>query len=104
MKKNVSFILCLFLLCGLFIAMFSSVSAELVENTWHIKTPMSKGRNNLGVVTVDGKIYAIGGYSDGEGTVGTNERYDPVTDKWVTLTSMPTPRSCFAIVAYESKI
>ncbi|MCL1970209.1 MAG: hypothetical protein FWF66_01940 [Candidatus Bathyarchaeota archaeon] len=44
--------------------MFSSVSAsELVENSWNTKAPLSQARASLGVVAVDGKIYAIGGYA-----------------------------------------
>ncbi|MDR0797182.1 MAG: hypothetical protein LBE70_00465, partial [Nitrososphaerota archaeon] len=63
----------------------------------------------LGVVAVNGKIYAIGGsiadyiFSD-EDVVGTNERYDPETDTWTTLTPMTTPRVHFAIAAYKDKI
>ncbi|MDR2700341.1 MAG: hypothetical protein LBC12_06005 [Nitrososphaerota archaeon] len=67
---------------------------------------MTHARAGLGVVTVDEKIYAIGGYAVNESYeyVGTTERYDPKTDTWVTLTPMPTPRGYFAIVAYEDKI
>jgi hypothetical protein len=70
----------------------------------------------LGVVAVDGKIYAIGGSYQTEVPsydqfplyltkyVSTNEMYDPVSDTWVTLESMPTPRAYFAIAAYDNKI
>jgi N-acetylneuraminic acid mutarotase len=76
---------------------------------------MTQTRPSCGLVTLDGKIYAIGG-STLEASipvgnsiylrpiVGTNECYDPKTDKWVTLKSMPTPRESFAIVACEGKI
>jgi N-acetylneuraminic acid mutarotase len=107
MNKNVSFILVLFFLCGLFVSMLNPVSAEFVEDSWVRKTSMNFGRIDSGVVAVDGKIYVIGGYANHGNTtgfVGTNERYDPVTDVWFTLTSMPTPRLGFAIVAYENKI
>ncbi|MDR2707814.1 MAG: hypothetical protein LBB87_03595 [Nitrososphaerota archaeon] len=90
---------------------FSSVSAlDLVEDSWTVKTPMSQARAGLGVIAVEGKIYAIGGYTvfntafDGRGFVGTNECYDPVSDTWVTLKSMPTARSNFAIATYKGKI
>jgi N-acetylneuraminic acid mutarotase len=70
---------------------------------------MSQARTGLGVAVVDGKIYAIGGYTEYDSDVpvngvGTNERYDPETDTWVTLTPMPTPRGNFAIAVYEDKI
>jgi len=64
---------------------------------------MSQARCGLGVVTVDDKIYAIGGIGP-EGIVGTNEQYDPFSDTWITLEPMPTPRSFFAIASYQNKI
>ncbi|MCL1976735.1 MAG: kelch motif-containing protein, partial [Candidatus Bathyarchaeota archaeon] len=90
-----------FFTSGTFVVAFNPVSAsELVEDSWNTKAPMSEPRGGLGVVAVDGKIYAIGGQTN-DGYVGTNERYDPKTDKWITLASMPTPRDHFAMVAYE---
>jgi N-acetylneuraminic acid mutarotase len=69
---------------------------------------MNYARSDLGVVVVDGKIYAIGGstlqYIQNGSLVDTNERYDPKTDTWITLESMPTPRAYFAIAAYQDKI
>jgi hypothetical protein len=38
------------------------------------------------------KIYVIGG-TVGNGYLGNNEVYDPVTNSWQTKTSMPTPRA-----------
>ena len=75
------------------------------------KTSMPTARGGLGVVVVDGKIYAIGGASSrelgpsGEGDfLGTNEMYDPETDKWVSKAPMRTPRAYFAIAAFQGKI
>jgi hypothetical protein len=105
MNKVISVMLILFFISGLFVTMFSSVSSsELVESSWNVKAPMQQERLYFGVVVVDDKIYAIGGVSDRTGTVGANERYDSMTDTWVTLTSIPTPRAGFAIVEYQNKI
>jgi N-acetylneuraminic acid mutarotase len=113
MRKLIPIILLSFLILSSFAAAFNAVSAaKLVENSWNAKTPMTQARVGLGVVAVDGKIYAIGGSTvdiyTGDpslgGFVGTNERYDPKTDSWVTLASMPTPRVSFAIAAYQGKI
>lgn len=109
-NKVFSFVLILFFICGLFTAGVSSVFASgLVAGSWNAKASMPQARAGLGVVAVDGKIYAIGGYTsfdDGRpvGFVGTNERYDPITDKWVILESMPTPRHNFAVVECEGLI
>ena len=93
-------------------------SADATENTWVSEAPMHEARENLGVASVNGKIYAIGGdtlsgfwtYSMGfsgtptGGVVGTNEEYDPTTNTWTFKTLMPTPRTGFAIASYENKI
>jgi N-acetylneuraminic acid mutarotase len=103
---SLSILLLFIISSGSVVTIFSSVSApELVEDSWNPKTPMSQARAGLGVVAVDGKIYAIGGITDDvEGCVGVNECYDPVTDSWVTLASMPTSRFGFAIVEYQGII
>jgi N-acetylneuraminic acid mutarotase len=64
---------------------------------------MPTARSGLGVVTVNGKIYAIGG-ENGDVTLRTNEEYDPATNTWTTKASMPTARSRFAIAVYQGKI
>jgi len=86
-----------------------SVSAvDAIENSWTTKAPMNYPRHNVALVAVDGKIYAIGGdqiyHSVSTTRVGFNERYDPKTNKWVTLEPMPTHRFGFRIVAYDGKL
>jgi N-acetylneuraminic acid mutarotase len=88
-------------------------SGDTAEDTWAAKASMNQARAGSGVAVVNGKIYAIGGTTatgqyppDGYrgGFVGTNEEYDPATNKWTTKASMPTPRDKFAIVAFQAKI
>jgi len=105
MDKFIPVILLFFFISGTFATALNPVSAsELVEDSWNTKTPMTQARASLGVIAVDGKIYAIGGYSADGSVVGTNERYNPKTDEWVTMTSMPTARKNFAAVVHEGKI
>jgi N-acetylneuraminic acid mutarotase len=106
MNKILVFIFLFFFINGTFVTAVNPIFAsEIVENSWATKTPMNHARSSLGVVAVDGKIYAIGGYGSGvTSVVGVNECYDPATDTWTTLTSMPTPRANFAIAAYQEKI
>ncbi|MCL2691471.1 MAG: hypothetical protein FWE56_04340 [Candidatus Bathyarchaeota archaeon] len=115
-NKVVLFILLFFFITGTIVTVFTPVfaSSALIEDSWSVKTSMSQARADLGAVAVDGKIYVIGGYTTfseaavnayyPSGYVGTNEQYDPITDTWVTLKPMPTPRGNFAIVAYQNKI
>jgi len=116
MNKIIPFMLLFFFISATFATAFTSVSAsELVEDSWNTMAPMNHARAHLGVVAVDSKIYAIGGSLAvvpilNDGTLNasiymaTNECYDPKTNTWITLTSMPTPRYDFAIAAYEGKI
>jgi N-acetylneuraminic acid mutarotase len=90
-----------FVLCVLISAALPHVNA--VEDCWVTLESMPTERYWLGVAVVDGKIYAIGGYSNGS-VVGTNEMYDPETDTWTTMESMPTARAAFGIVVYQNKI
>ena len=110
-KILLSTMLLFFILCGgLFTATFSAVSAsdDVVEDSWNTKTPMNYPRDSFGIVSVDGKIYAIGGNQMDPGVssqqVAFNERYDPKTNKWTILEPMPTPSAMFSTVAYDGKI
>ena len=113
MRKSVGSVLVfVFLAACMFVTMPVPASAEETENTWVPKAPMHQARAGLGVVAVNGKIYAIGGttsstsyaFAGAGGFVGTNEEYDPETDTWASKASMPTPRAYFAIAAYQNKI
>jgi len=110
-KVSLLAVLLLFILSGgLFIELFSDsvLVSGAVGNSWTTMAPMNQARGHLGVVSLDDKIYAIGGslafFASKESTVGTNECYDPSSNTWVTLTSMPTPRTDFAIAACDGKI
>jgi Uncharacterized protein conserved in bacteria len=60
------------------------------------KASMRWARSGLGVATVDGKIYAVGG-ATANGFCSYNEQYDLPTDSWTTKAAMPTARSAFGI-------
>ena len=83
-------------------------AADAHEDSWVSKRPMNQARCSLGVIAVEGKVYAIGGTTSAdsfiEDVMGTTEQYDPTTDMWVYKTSMPTPRAFFAIASYQNKI
>jgi N-acetylneuraminic acid mutarotase len=107
-KVSLLAVLLLFILSGgLFIGLFSDsvLVSGAVGNSWTTMAPMNQARGHLGVVSLDDKIYAIGGslafFASKESTVGTNECYDPSSNTWLTLTSMPTPRTDFAIAACD---
>ena len=53
---------------------------------------MPTPRSGFAIAVYQNKIYVIGG-TVGNGYVGNNEVYDPVSNTWETKTSMPTPRA-----------
>jgi hypothetical protein len=63
-------------------------------NTWSAGPPMPTARMGLTLTAYNGKLYAIGGRTDGFTTsaVGTVEEYNPGTGLWTARNSMPTPR------------
>jgi N-acetylneuraminic acid mutarotase len=67
------------------------------SNTWSTKAPLSDPRASLAAAVVGSNIYAIGGVDASSLLTGvpvaTAEAYDPATDTWTTLPSMPTIRA-----------
>jgi len=56
-----------------------------------------------GDTTHGGFLYVIGG-DNSAGVLSDLQRYDPVTDTWTTLTSMPTPRAGAAAAVIDDGI
>ncbi|MDR0372111.1 MAG: hypothetical protein LBI79_00890 [Nitrososphaerota archaeon] len=109
MNKVIPFMLLVFFIAGSFVTTLNAVLAEgLVEDSWNTKASLNQARTVMRLVVAEGKIYAIGGCIAWElqqsSVVGTNEQYDPMTDTWIMLEPMPTPRYGFAIVAWQGKI
>lgn len=93
----------------LVLILLSSIYAGTIEFTiassdeWISKAPLSHPRRELGVTSVNGKIYAIGGLGS-SGVLKVNEEYDPIADIWTEKTAMLTPRANFGICVYQNKI
>lgn len=56
----------------------------------------------LGVATLEGPMYAVGGH-DGWSYLNTVERWDPDGRQWNYVASMSTPRSTVGVVALNNK-
>ena len=66
---------------------------------------MSVARSHHAVAVVDGKIYAIGGWDAADGQyLDSVETYDPQTDSWQQVASMPHARHSHAAAAMGGKI
>lgn len=83
-------------------------------DTWKSIAKLTSKRTAAAAAEVGGKIYLIGGSTDVAGptganinaglVVGTNESYDPATNRWETHKAMPTPRNHPAIGVVGGKI
>lgn len=62
-----------------------------VNNAWHSCTEMSVPRNRVGVVVLDGLLYAVGGSYSTQHHKSV-ERYDPGEDCWTTVAPMSCAR------------
>ncbi len=66
--------------------------------SWENKlAPMPRPRNHVGITTLQGKIYFMGGQLGHDCNGGTDvswvDRYDLATDTWTALPNLPGPRS-----------
>jgi len=74
-----------------------------VSNTWATRASMPTPRCFFAAVSVNGKIYAIGG-SSGDSDVATVEEYDPLSNTWSEKASMPTARRQLSASVANNKI
>ncbi len=65
------------------------------KNAWTTLCPMSTSRRGMGLATLDGCVYAIGG-SDGLDSLRLVEKYDPVSNSWFKLADLHQERSSVA--------
>jgi DNA-binding CsgD family transcriptional regulator/N-acetylneuraminic acid mutarotase len=73
----------------------STLSAPSATPRWHDKTQLPAARSGLAAAAYENQVYAIGG----EGPAGVSavvERYDPASNAWTTLSSMPVPAADIA--------
>ena len=76
-------------------------------DTWTARAPMPTERGALAAAVVDGKLYAMGGAARKMfrlKNVAANEVYDPVTNRWSSRASLPTPRDHFTLSAVGGKL
>src|SRR5262245_61034149 len=88
---------------------------DIAADKWNPIAKLNAKRTAGAAVELGGKIYFIGGTTDLPNpaggppqnaglVVGTNESYDPATNRWETHKPMPTPRNHPAIGVVGGKI
>lgn len=80
-----------------------SYSASAETNQWLIKNDAPNPRVGAAVVSVNDKIYVIGG-AKGTTSYADVQEYDPLTDTWATKSSMPTKRGATSAAVVNGKI
>jgi len=73
-------------------------------NTWTKKADMPTGRTYFSTSVVNGKIYAIGGFTTRDNHLSPVEEYDPATDTWTRKADIPTARSGLSTSMVNGKI
>lgn len=71
---------------------------------WITKAGMIHSRSEVAVGEVDGRIYVLGGYADGNVAQTLNEEYDPVQDTWRERASLPRGGNHIAAVGLDGKL
>ncbi|XP_046512107.1 kelch-like protein 8 isoform X4 [Equus quagga] len=73
------------------------------KNSWFFGPEMNSRRRHVGVISVEGKVYAVGGH-DGSEHLGSMEMFDPLTNKWMMKASMNTKRRGIALASLGGPI
>ncbi|XP_061408474.1 kelch-like protein 8 [Lethenteron reissneri] len=74
---------------------------DLQTGSWFLAAEMNSRRRHVGVISVGGKVYAVGGH-DGNEHLTSMEMFDPLTNKWIPRASMNTKRRGIALAALAS--
>lgn len=81
-----------------------------VTNTWSTATPMNEVRDNPGTAVINDKLYVMGGRERTSGGVTINgtktsaEMYDPSTNSWSYIASLPTGRRTMVTSTIDEKV
>ena len=81
----------------------TSALAQMPTSPYKKGAPFPEPDEELYGVTVNGKLYVIGGWGDGKAR-GVNYEYDPATDVWTKKSPMPHPAHHAALAAVNGKI
>jgi len=81
----------------------TSALAQMPTSPWKKGAPFPEPDEELYGVTVNGKLYVMGGWADGKAR-GANYEYDPATDRWTKKSPMPRPAHHAAMAAANGKI
>lgn len=74
-------------------------------NTYTSARALPVGRDHMGLVEFEGRLFAIGGrIDDFDHNTSYVDAYDPSVDAWTALAAMPSQRSGMAVTVYRGRI
>jgi N-acetylneuraminic acid mutarotase len=75
-------------------------------DTWERRADLPTPRGALGLVALDGRLYAVGGarVELGGPVTAAVESYDPATNTWQKHADLATPREHLAVVALDGRL
>ena len=80
-------------------------SLDPVHGVWRTRTPLPRGLDHIGVVGLNGKIYTVGGFTNGnKAAVADCYAFDSATDRWTAIAPLPHARGSVAVAALDGKI
>lgn len=74
------------------------------DGVWNQLAPLQEARQEIAVAELEGKLYAIGGFGVGGGTLASAEVYDPATNRWTKLPPLPVGVNHPAAAALGGKV
>src|ERR1039458_3120277 len=83
---------------------FARPIARKLPGDWSLKAPLPTKRFEVGVAALGGKLYVIGGESNGNAATTLNTVYDPATNQWRALAPIPHETSHAGVAASKDKI
>jgi N-acetylneuraminic acid mutarotase len=92
------------LVAGLSLPVLTRSQSSKPQGTWSSKAPLPTKRFEVGVVALNGKVYVVGGESNGKPATPLLTEYDPATDRWRDLAPMPHETSHPGVAGANGKI
>lgn len=73
------------------------------QSSWSFVASLNTARSRPGVVALDGKLFAVGGYNGSE-HLSSVECYDPHINQWQLIEAMSSPRNSPAVAVLGDKL
>ena len=80
-----------------------TVASGSYNNTWSPQAVSPVAREKASAAAAGANLYVFGG-SNGSGTLARVDRYNTLTDQWVSVRQLPAARSGAAVVNYNGNI